>query len=472
MLFRRYALNRRKKHRKQKRAKERLRRKALAAAGLTEDDIKCSTAETAFKEKLAEMERKHKAKKKRDGQMGLARSKVKGWNARLGTVRRRKGKKEEKEHDAMSLKENKIMEEDIFERETVEQPEIIVSPHLVSPPSPAPSQTPSEQPASVETSAPQSDTSFPVSPTPYFPPAYRPASVRSIPTSTAGPSRPSASAHPPYVSSESSAQNSLAGEKTQAPGYYPAPATEDGEIALAVASRADGKARLVEPPAVTEEEDPHLRMNHVATDDKRVLERLRMGGSAPPPVQTEAEEGPTAPVVDVDDAGFEIIPTIPEEDEAVRTSRESEREGLAFPPPPQLSARLVQFHNLDSPVPSAPPITSPSAPDHQYTTPSAPPLEVPDVEPSAPPLALDAEINGPSAPPLGSDVDSELEAGPDSSHSLPGSHASTDASTMGQSDPDGMVSEERPESIASSIASSRSGSVQGVQGVFLPRYEP
>lgn len=132
VLFRRYALNRRKKHRKQKRAKERLRRKALAAAGLTEDDIKGSAAEAAFKEKLAELERKHKAKKKRDGQMGLARSKVKGWNARLGTVRRRKGKKE-KEDETMSVEENKILEEDIVEGETVEQPEVIVSPHLVSP---------------------------------------------------------------------------------------------------------------------------------------------------------------------------------------------------------------------------------------------------------------------------------------------------------------------------------------------------
>ncbi|OWZ63046.1 hypothetical protein AYX14_04329 [Cryptococcus neoformans] len=466
-----YALNRRKKHRKQKRAKERLRRKALAAAGLTEDDIKGSAAEAAFKEKLAELERKHKAKKKRDGQMGLARSKVKGWNARLGTIRRRKGKKE-KEDETMSVEENKILEEDIVEGETVEQPEVMVSPHLVSPPSPAPTQTPPEQSASVETSAPVSDTSFPISPTPYFPPAYRPASVSSIPTSSAGPSRPSASVHPSYVSSESPAQSSMAGEKTQAPGYYPAPATEDGEIALAVASRSDGKNRLVEPPAVSQEEDPHLRMNHIATDDKRVLERLRMGGSAPPPVQAEAEEGPTAPVVDVDDAGFEIIPIIPEEDEAARTSRESEREGLAFPPPPQLSARLAQFHNLDNPAPSAPPITSPFAPDHQYTVPSAPPLEVPDVEPSAPPLAPDAEINGPSAPSLGSDVESESEPGAESFHSSPRSHAATDAFTMDHPNPDGIVSEERRGSIAPSIASGRSGSVQGVQGVFLPRYEP
>lgn len=52
--------------------------------------------------------------------MGLVRSKVKGWNVRLGIVRCRKGKKEEKEYDVMSLKENKIMEEDIFEWEIVE----------------------------------------------------------------------------------------------------------------------------------------------------------------------------------------------------------------------------------------------------------------------------------------------------------------------------------------------------------------
>lgn len=472
MFFCRYALNRRKKHRKQKRAKERLRRKALAAAGLTEDDINGSAAEAAFKEKLAEMERKHKAKKKRDGQMGLARSKVKGWNARLGTIRRRKGKKEEKDDEVMSVEEVKGMEEDIVERESVEQPEVTLSPHLVSTPSLAPTQTPPEQPAPVETSAPASDTAFPISPTTYFPPAYRPASIHSMPTSTAGPSRPSASVHSPYLPSEGPTGSSMPEEKTQAPGYYPAPATEDGEIALAVASRSDGKARLVEPPAVSQEEDSHLRMGHIATDDKRVLEILRMGGSAPPPVQTEVEEGPTAPVVDVDDAGFEIIPTIPEEDEGARTSRESERERLAFPPPPQLSARLAQFHNLDSPAPSAPPITSPSAPDHQYTMPSAPPLEVPDAEPSAPPLALDEELGGPSAPPLGSDVDSEAEPSDELSHSSSRCDASTGDVAVEPPDPDGMVSEERRESIAPSIASSRSGSVQGVQGVFLPRYEP
>lgn len=163
--------------------------------------------------------------------------------------------------------------------------------------------------------------------TPYFPPAYRPASVRSLAIYSHHPV-----SHPPHHSSgdlssdlPSGSSPSGAGavasvrsptEKTRAPGYYPAPATEESEAALAVAARSDGdgkaEARMAmaaaEGSGSVDEEAEAARIRHIATDDKRVLERLRMGASAPSrSAAADLTDGPSAPDVEVDDQGFERV---------------------------------------------------------------------------------------------------------------------------------------------------------------------
>jgi hypothetical protein len=228
----------------------------------------------------------------------------------------------------------------------------------------------------------------------YFPPAYRPASVRSLQVHTSGPSRPSA----PTLRSQPVV------EKMTAPGYYPAPATEDSEVALAVASRSDGKQRMDVPPPDDEEEEQRVR--HIATDDKLLLERMRLGGSAPPQhgvvddngsVPTaEVDAGPSAPTVEVDDQGFELHDHENDHDPTELAPEIGESSSSELPAPPRQrpvhrvysQADLAETMELDELhlLPSAPP---PAHEDH--LVPSAPPFiseEEDEPAPTAPTFDL------------------------------------------------------------------------------------
>ncbi|WWC99097.1 hypothetical protein V866_005992 [Kwoniella sp. B9012] len=550
-------ISRRKKHRKRKRAKERLRRKALAAAGIKEEDLNSAAGganEVAFKEKLKELENQHAAKKRKNGQMGVAKNKVRVWNSRLGMRRRKnKGGQKEKEieedEDGAVRTTNEVdgtagdgVEEEDKPIEGVEE----IQPISISPTSTLDrdrngvdeerqgsrsnrSSTDStrggDQPGvgtasrsrsqrdtqdlsnDGRTPAASGSTDQAQSSIPHFPPAYRPASVRSLPrhrpdpstsSSSAGPSNPS---DPPVV---------VAGtEKTQAPGYYPAPATEDGEIALAVVSRAEGKSRLVEPQSSAEDGDEEEngerdeeRIRHVATDDKRVLERLRMGGSAPPvnrprfsdrdqdqdADRTEGE-GPSAPFVQVDEQGFEqldesLLHVPPPSTDGSRS--EESGNGL-LPAPPRLNARLSsRLNDIPSPstididtshlLPSAPPALDQTNHARDHDIPSAPPMLGEDEDgveevsvPSAPTFVLDedeeAESTGSHSAPMGSSTDQEQEEQDhgqlDEGPQVVGNRrdSEVDAETEAEADSAATFSNALP---------ARSGS----GAVFLPRYEP
>ncbi|WWC60086.1 uncharacterized protein I303_102650 [Kwoniella dejecticola CBS 10117] len=454
-------LSRRKQHRKRKRAKERMRRKALAAAGIKEEDLHSTAKEAMFKEKLKELENQHLAKKKKNGQVGVAKSKVRVWNQRMGMRRRKKatGTKavNEDEDGAESIADtprngdarNEGNEEGEEEDKPVEGVDS-------ASPSPVLSRDGEENDVASNRSSSDTDRGDPpgdsghvgltnsshdnqghaetapadAAPTgvPHFPPAYRPASVRSLPrhtpasSSSAGPShpQPAEGSHPTVVSGA---------EKTQAPGYYPAPATEDGEIALAVASRSEGKSRMVEPPAhapeeEAEESDESHTIRHIATDDKRVLERLRLGASAPPVQATSPEDasaqqgqdGPSAPGVRLDDDGFEQLDEthlhvpIPEPAMDDVTARSD-----VLPEPPRLNARLSSRLNDFS---SSSTSTSAMNNDISHLLPSAPPISQ-DVgsagdAPSAPPILDDEgyedDSHIPSAPALESAESEDVEA--------------------------------------------------------------
>lgn len=222
--------------------------------------------------------------------------------------------------------------------------------------------------------------------------------------------------------------------------FYPAPTTTDMEEAQAVAYGSAPHAGLYRPGSSANEGDEtgpstpapafHSRDpnpdeqstpigGHLATDDKEVLERLRMASSLP----TESSEALTlhasAPDLDVDEDGFErmdlggeIPPEASEDHEhsehsdvlhdGVRTPRSSSV--LPLPPKPVV---------YQTSVPSAPP--TPSLPDHLHLLASSP-LDMPAVgaaptaasAPMAPSSSLHLTV--PSAPAL------EDEDGDDDEH--------------------------------------------------------
>ncbi|KAK8861380.1 hypothetical protein IAR55_002199 [Kwoniella newhampshirensis] len=517
-------LRRRKRHRRAKRAKERLRRKALAAAGLKEDEINGSAAEAIFKEKLAELEKQHLAKKKKGGQAGIARTKVKGWNSKL---RRRKGKKGNGEGDEQEGTIEVIPE---GQEETEQEVHGIVNASPVevgdgqsreeasttarsspligaglngsSTPTPVAEQAPSSIIDRNTTTTENIVTSpNPMLPTSYFPPAYRPASVRSFAVGrpstttapTAGPSRSTVQMAAQGAAAEQS--HILNGtEKTQAPGYYPAPATEDGEVALAIASRRDGKARVIDAPQEDDEADheARARMAHVATDDKRVLEQLRLGASAPPALRVDHEQETdsgeqgqaSAPEVQVDEQGFEMVN---HEEREVTPGRTPTPYDSAFPPPPpKIVTRHSDVDDNYSPSPSV-------MVNESHLLPSAPPILGDVAAPSAPP-GLDVEDDYdipnaavPSAPPLAFDEDAVEEEGGSASlgrSDLDNDQPLTDSpepqlSSLEETEGDDDRSEDHESrrdsgmSLGLGVSGAlppRNGNGNGV--LFLPRYEP
>lgn len=434
----RLVFNRRKAHRKAKRRADRLRRKAMAAAGLDDNNINGSAAEAAFKEKLTELEKQHRNKQRTDASHGgFARVKVKKWTRGM---RRRKGNKAEDEAVIEVIREDD-------EAEGTPKPNVeaggrssgetlrTISDVLANGGSPdgdmdgEGSRTSSEgrRRDITDTTSPEEssntthttiDDGTPpaippatatntagTTPAPYFPPAYRPASVHSgngdsrgdrgvggsngasggfggMPTSSGaggvGSGRRRRSSDSNNGDTEDDPPPGLPPtEKTRAPGYYPAPATAESEAALAVVSRAEGKSRMVDYDREAEDEE---RVRHIATDDKRVLERMRMGGSEPPnthsplapPSPSEPphleraidersalgsghEQGPSAPHVDIDDDGFERHDL---ETEAVGTDESVGQLHPDIPAPPRLQplrslrSRLPQVSAGGEPQPS------------------------------------------------------------------------------------------------------------------------
>ena len=424
-------IKRRKEHRRAKRRAARLRRKALAAAGLTEDDLDNAARgggevpggrlDGALREKLDDIDksirpRPHKTKER--GPTALIRTKVKSWNQ--GILRRRKGKGElgpsrshtptievidegkdedrARAHGARGSSDTDRTTPTVASHSTNDRGGTLGSGEITTSDS---NETPSSN--GIPRAATQPPTAT------YFPPAYRPASVRSLQTRPQ--TRPGSSTSPYEASGSScgshanehptSSQHDNSPtivEKTNAPGYYPAPANEEAEVALAVASRSDGKQRMEVP--TSEEEEEETRVRHIATDDKQVLERMRMGGSAPPQRlisgATAIDElgdagegegqGPSAPGVEVDAEGFErhdpcllLAPPITTEDESGSSSSSSAQQQYPRPPPqrPGMSYRLYSQDDLAASLgvderhllPSAPP---PAHPDH--LVPSAPPF--------------------------------------------------------------------------------------------------
>lgn len=487
--------HRRKTQRRAKRRAERLRRKALAAAGLTEDDINGSAAQAVLDEKLDELTRLYRAKQKKKGSSTLVRKKIRKWNQGL---RQRKGKGRE-------------ADQDVDEGIEVVGEEKPVEPGSTSPnlgrtstrSSQSPSvrgstssdeqrQTSPEQTSSTEDTSQSQSPDIPPRPgsapppeaqaeqaeagsAPYFPPAYRPASVRSFVLdragADAGPSRP-----PRIEGEEDHPSAPTATEKVRAPGYYPAPVNEESEIALAVASRSDGKARM---PVDFEEEERAEHIRHIATDDKRILEQMRLGSSAPlaPPIDSAANGAdgasapPSAPHIEVDEAGFERLAL--EEagpSEPPGPVRDFEFDHLPVPPPPRLLQRSMRTfsdkkerdvsddrHLLPSAPPSAPPPAGPFAP----SAPSAPPMDIDDDDH----MAVSTPV--PSAPSF-----DQHDSGPDeTSEGAPASSAPNMEHGDGLAeDEDEVEVEEFEPRAGTGRGTSRSSDGNGV--VFLPKYEP
>jgi hypothetical protein len=472
-----------------------MRRKALAAAGLTEDDINNNGdgVDSALREKLAQIEGiagpkpkpRSQAKKER-GPTTLIRTKVRSWNQDV--LRRRKqvagvglgpsrsatpsihviDEEEDKPDHDPNIRIDRGSNDTDRTTPTVASTSTNDRREFGSGSGSA-EVTTSDSTTPSSSDLPRAATQPPTAT--YFPPAYRPASVRSL---QVGPSVPSGSsgsnASPGHGHGDTltmaegetrSRGQSRAVEKTTAPGYYPAPATEDSEVALAVASRSDGKQRMdVAPP--DEEEEERDRIRHIATDDKGVLERMRLGGSAPQQSATPSAPGvgPSAPIVEVDEEGFEShdplvlgspLPEHQHEDDQDEDQTTPTTSSSGIPAPPRrrpmayrlysqddLAASLdIHEHHL---VPSAPPPahedhlvpSAPAIPDDlegDEDRPSAPTFEIGEDEPE---LELEQSNSDPSpSPSLAVGATSDTISGQeDSRHQGSGSGVPAPESSM------------------------------------------
>lgn len=420
-----------------------MRRKALAAAGLTEDDLKTggSAAQQTFRKKLKEVETayeiKHRGKARTHRPTTIVRTKVRVWR---GGMRRRKPMPGDELKPATSptgmstaivLNTNGSVislattatERTISTRDSVSSrstrhsrlsihrsnsptpntsdqgvsgaSEGLVSECAPNSPSMSSNNDPSQGSNEPAHSSPEV-TQTPVPPS-NMPPAYRPASVRSVEAGSSRGAGTSRGLRPPQI------YGPLAPEKTSA-GFYPAPTTPDAEEAQAVAQRADAKAPILPPPPP--EDDEELARMHVATDDKGALERMRLGASAPPVARVEdgGPSGPSAPMFEVDEAGFERLEGIDETAELATTAPQTPRVTVTdMPAPPSrvVLRSLRTFSDAPSRTESSALLTLPSTPaveNDSYMTmaPSAPPLglgleDADSPEPSAPPLPDDSE---------------------------------------------------------------------------------
>ena len=290
----------------------------------------------------------------------------------------------------------------------------------------------------------------------YFPPAYRPASVRScrlsIPVKTA-PSATAGLVNETELSLESPVP--VTAEKTGAPGYFPAPVSEEAENAIALASRSDGKANTT-MFAVDETAQGRTKTPHLATDDKHVLEQLRLGASAPP-VSPSSEggdgNGPSAPHVDVDEQGFERTMDDLEYTPTPRLSSGPELD-TRLPLPPQMIAQRF-FRSPESKMSS----TIESF-DELHLLPSAPLVAASSEVPSAPSMSEDEDYGCASAPPLLPELDREDE----------GIYDQLSTSDDGVDEVDAIVGNSLGPSVVLEETTPGLPSI-GVL-TFLPKYEP
>lgn len=253
-----------------------------------------------------------------------------------------------------------------------------------------------------------------------FPPAYyRTTSGTALPsTSAASPTEESPTGR---VTDVEPSARALEKRPMAGVGYddcFPAPTTEEQEEAVNVAYNRNLSVAPGESSATTSAGEGSVAVEpiaagaagHVATDDKRVLERLRLAGSAPPPMDesgvpadidrplesAEIERG-TAPALPVDEDGFETLEDLLPPDEGATSVGQSTV--LPLPPTP------IAQRSLAYAQPSAPPgMSSPAI----ASAPSAPYDDEPEgiaAVPSAPPLDLDGSESDvdrpePMAPPL------------------------------------------------------------------------
>lgn len=499
-----FAIQRRVHTRRKRRHRARMRRKALAAAGLTEDDLKAggSDAQDVFQKKLKEVETayeiKHRGKAKSHRPSAIVRTKVRVWR---GGARRRKPTAADEKlassptgmSTAIVLNTNGSVvslattatdrtvstRSDASSLMTPRRSRSRISVHRTNSPTPntseqgvsgpsegvvsdcpptSPSMSSNNDPSHGGSSEPpQSSPELSTANVPPSnPPAYRPASVRSM--EVAGPSRGEGSSsglRPPQV------YGPLAPEKASA-GFYPAPTTPDAEEAQAVAQRADAKAPIIPLPSDDDEEQARARM-HVATDDKAALERMRLGASAPPVnrVEDEGDAGPSAPMFEVDESGFERLEDVEESSEptAPRTPEVSVTHADANIPAPPSRVHLRSLRTFsDAPhrTESSALLTLPSTPavDDAYAlTPSAPPLG----------LGLESDSSGPSAPsapPLDDEPDDLYEA-----TAPPASDDDEDSD-----DPDRDPDDDAPGAGGTRDPNQATLTVNGHR--FLPVYEP
>lgn len=355
-----------------------------------------------------------------------------------------------------------------------------------------------------------------------FPPAYYRA-----PPGDAGPSLPNDDETTTNGRITEAGPSARAMEKRPMPGvgyddYFPAPTTEEQEEAVNiaynrnVASNAfagDSSVGSGSHPADGEHSTAAMPVptgagGHVATDDKQVLERLRLAGSAPPPMDgdaaapdahqapvTESANQPilhaSAPELQVDEDGFErmddlLPPSEMEEDTVTTSSDVAAYTGglntniLPLPPAP-VAQRSLAYARPSSPprVSSSPVIASaPSAP-HQED----PSLGLEGAQPSAPPLDIDSFDNAqpeaqtqpePSAPGPES-AQHDHQAAEDGDEGTSSRRFTVPHRTLGIDLPADLAAPPafpHPEGPVSSVGAAVNAISNAGAPRYLPRYEP
>lgn len=353
-----------------------------------------------------------------------------------------------------------------------------------------------------------------------FPPAYYRA-----PPADAGPSLPNEEETTTNGRITEAGPSARAMEKRPMPGvgyddYFPAPTTEEQEEAVNIAYNRNaapnafaGDPSIVSGsyPADGEHSAAVLPVptgagGHVATDDKQVLERLRLAGSAPPPMDgdaavsdhqapvTEAANQTTlhasAPELQVDEDGFEtleeLLPPSEMDDTAATSSNAAPYSSgpnmniLPLPPAPVAQRSLAYARPSSPPRPSSSPViaSAPSAP-HQED----PPLGIGEAQPSAPPLDIDALNDAP--------LETQLQPEP----SAPGPDSAQDGHTGVEDGEEGASSRRftvphrtlgidlpaelaappafpHPEGPVSSVGAAVNAISSAGAPRYLPRYEP
>lgn len=456
-------ISQRKTHRKTLRRRTKDRAKALKAAGIAIDTTDPRAVDALYHEKI-------EAKPKAEGRKAITTAKKVGkW--RRGLRRRKLGGDESREQVVVVENDSSQSGGDGSVRARAESGEMDV-PRVQTESGEGssavpPGTTSSEEAASGElTDQPTGDTAastvaasspsvvLPSGNHPhFFPPAYRPASVTSLYTPEAprvndtGQGVSGSSTPPPPLAASSSAAaesspvlSARAQEKSPAT-YYPAPTTMEAEQALAVAQAADSGHAT---EALTGDEVTA----HVATDDKQLLERLRVRGSAPPVSSSVPGDGlATAPTVEVDEDGYERYNAHEGSSEPPQEPIAQPSSSIPLPPRPTVQRSLQNF----SPV-----------------SPAEMPVLAPALMPSAPPPTSEAIM--PSAPTLEDEPATEDEVD-DLEYSSP---PRPSMPCLPSSDVDHSTEEQASDIADNAAHQARVGAAPetGAKVTFLPKYEP